>query len=317
MSRQYGDFPFFPQTRTPFIFDIKTIEIIIIFLSGACTFIIILPGIRGKARPFWLLRVLTSLFIGAVILAVNFTTDWEVGQVSANTTYKAFSNAFVNVDVGLRVGLKGINITLKGNPVVQKNETIDYNEQFNWELTKLVDHDYYESLQNGLPNPILYVAEKFTGNSPCTLQSQYRICAYYTSALMWMAFCTWVISNVLFSMQTVEYGAYMILTTAAFMVFSLLSFGTVRHASMCSMKFGSVTLHTVFGGSFWLTLATSLLCTLIGVILILMHRIKPKTLKWLFNLTENDEPNSFEKYKMEESCSDDSDSPCMQLRRMS
>ncbi|XP_029431525.1 LOW QUALITY PROTEIN: dual oxidase maturation factor 1-like [Rhinatrema bivittatum] len=283
MTVQDGVFPFFPQKRTPFIFDTQSIEVIIIFLALACTFIIILPGIRGKARPFWLLRVFTSLFIGAVILVtVNFTSDWEVGYISANTTYKAFSNAIVNVDIGLWVGLKGINITLKGNPVVQKNETIDYNEQFHWELTKLVDHDYYESLENGLPNPILYVAEKFTGKSPCTLQSQYRVCAYYTSALMWLAFCT--LANLQTSSsacKTVEYGAYMILITAAFMAFSLLSFGTVRHATMCSIKFGSLTLRTVFGGSFWLSLGTSLLCVLIGVFLILMYRIKPKTMKWL------------------------------------
>ncbi|KAJ1181101.1 hypothetical protein NDU88_006312, partial [Pleurodeles waltl] len=44
-----GIFPFYPQKRTAFIFDTTSLQIIIAFLSAACTFIVILPGIRGKA----------------------------------------------------------------------------------------------------------------------------------------------------------------------------------------------------------------------------------------------------------------------------
>lgn len=37
-----------------------------------------------------------------------------MGHVNANTTYKAFSPKWVSVDVGLQIGLGGVNITLTG-----------------------------------------------------------------------------------------------------------------------------------------------------------------------------------------------------------
>ncbi|XP_030043746.1 dual oxidase maturation factor 1 [Microcaecilia unicolor] len=284
-----GIYPFYPQQRRIPFFDVDLMIVIIVFLTFACSFLLILPGIRGRARLFWFVRVITSLFIGAVIVAVNFTSDWEVGYVRTNTTYKAFSNAVVNAEVGLQVGLSGVNITLTGNPVNQINETIDYNEQFSWTFGTNYDEEYNEGLRKGLPNPILYLAEKFTQNSPCGLNIQYRISGHYASATMWVAFCAWLISNVLFSMPMFVYGAYMTLVTAAFMIFSLVSFSTVKNAPMCVIQFGTTTLNTDFGGSFWLTLATGLLCVLIGVIVIMMDIIMPEKLKAFFNLDEEEE----------------------------
>lgn len=46
--------------------------------------------------------------------AVNFCSEWSVGQVSTNMTYKAFSSERISADVGLQVGLGGVNITLIG-----------------------------------------------------------------------------------------------------------------------------------------------------------------------------------------------------------
>lgn len=45
---------------------------------------------------------------------LNFTGDWAEASVKANATYKSFSNAVVSAEVGLHVGLYGINITLRG-----------------------------------------------------------------------------------------------------------------------------------------------------------------------------------------------------------
>lgn len=46
--------------------------------------------------------------------AVNFSSEWSVGQVSTNTSYKAFSSEWISADIGLQVGLGGVNITLTG-----------------------------------------------------------------------------------------------------------------------------------------------------------------------------------------------------------
>ncbi|XP_063301789.1 dual oxidase maturation factor 2 [Pelobates fuscus] len=289
MAFYNGIYPFYPQDRMPFVFNMQSVVVIIVFLILALAFILIVLGIRGKARIFWTCRILTSLFIGAVTVAVNFTADWEVGVVNATTTYKSFSNAVVNADIGVYVGLKGINVTLKGNPIHQINETINYNEQFIWSFGQDFNEYYQEGLKKGLPNPILYIAEKFSHYNPCGLFAQYRLSAHYAGACMWVAFCSWVISNILFSFSVFIYGAYMILVTASFFIFSLLSFSTVRNVGFCDIKFGAESLTTYYGGSFWLTLATGLLCFVIGFTLIAMNVFIPEKLKIFFDSSEGEE----------------------------
>lgn len=70
-----------------------------------------------------------------------------------------------------------------GEPVSQINETIDYNEIFKWSSS--VDEQYGDALERGLPNPILYIAEKFTRNSACGLIYQYRYSGRFASANLW------------------------------------------------------------------------------------------------------------------------------------
>lgn len=287
-----GVFPFYPHERRKWVFCVETIIVIIVFLVFALAFIVIIPGIRGKARLSWMCRVIISLFIGVVTVVVNFTADWEVGSVNAVTTYKSFSKDLVNADIGIYVGLNGVNITLKGNPVHQINETIDYNEQFLWSFGSDFNKYFNDALNRGLPNPILYVAEKFTQNDPCGVFSQYRISSHYATACMWVAFCSWIICNILFSMSVFVYGAYMILVTAAFILFSLISFSTVRNVSFCNIQFGSESLKTTFGSSFWLSLATGLLCSIIGITLIVLNWCVPEKLKLIFNAIEEDEEES-------------------------
>ncbi|KAK7891031.1 hypothetical protein WMY93_022994 [Mugilogobius chulae] len=160
----YDDiYPFYRRQRTSFIFSGRLITVIVVFVVLALSLLIILPGIRGKSRLFWMIRILISLFIGVVIVVLNFTCDWAEARMTTNATYKSFSNAVVNADIGLHVGLYGINVTLRGNPVVQLNETINYNEMFSWHDT--MDQEYEAALLRGLPDPILYIVEKFTLNS--------------------------------------------------------------------------------------------------------------------------------------------------------
>ncbi|CAI5793051.1 dual oxidase maturation factor 2 [Podarcis lilfordi] len=283
-----GIYPFYPQPRKPFVFDVDTIVVIIVFLVIAFSFLLILPGIRGRARLYWLFRVIASLFIGGVIVAVHFTSDWERAQGTAITTYKSFSPAKVHAEIGLHVGLAGLNVTLVGSPVEQLNETINYNEHFSWWFGANYDNDFDEGLEHGLPSPILYVAEKFTGDSPCGLHHLYRMAGHYASATLWVAFCAWLVSNMLFSMPVPVYGGYMTLVTGSFLIFALLSFSTGRSAS-CVIQFGPTSLQLAYGASFWLTLATGLLCFLIGAVVITLHYTCPDLLKAFFDLCEDEE----------------------------
>ena len=56
-----------------------------------------------------------SIFLTPVC---NFGYGWEYGFVEAETQYKSFVNGNVKAEIGLKVGLRGINVTLRGNELV-------------------------------------------------------------------------------------------------------------------------------------------------------------------------------------------------------
>ncbi|NXO06481.1 DOXA1 factor, partial [Oriolus oriolus] len=325
MTLWNGSYPFYPGPNACFPFDTTRAVIVTVFLSMLVMFIIILPGIRGRGRLFWFLRLVLGLFVGAVVLTVQFTRDWETGWVQANTSYKSFSPVQVNADIGLHIGLAGGNGTPRGpgwqcpgvgtagpqlippagNPVKQINETINYNEHFPWNFGANYDRSYSEGLEKGLPSPILYVAEKFSTQSPCAVHRQYRIAGHYTSLMLWLAFCTWLISILLFSMSILLYGGHMLLLTATLILFSLLFFCTARNTPKCPIQFGPVSLRTDYGESFWLTLATGLLCLLLGLGIVILNSMQPEKLKLIFSLDKSSEEEVWDKSCLpaEPSCS--------------
>ncbi|XP_045438955.1 dual oxidase maturation factor 2 isoform X2 [Pipistrellus kuhlii] len=267
-----GELPFYPQSRHAAGFSVPLLIVILVFLTLAASFLLILPGIRGHSRWFWLVRVLLSLFIGAEIVAVHFSAEWAVGRANANTSYKAFSAARVRALVGLHVGLEGINITLTGTPVQQLNETIDYNEQFSWRLGEDYAEEYEEALERGLPDPVLYLAEKFTPSSPCGLYRQYRLAGRYASATLWVAFCLWLLSNALLSMPTPLYGGLALLATGAFALFAVLAFASTSGAPLCQLRLGASAIASHYGAAFWVTLAT-------GGAVVGLHYARPNALR--------------------------------------
>uniref|UniRef100_A0A8D2PXU6 DOXA1 factor n=1 Tax=Zosterops lateralis melanops TaxID=1220523 RepID=A0A8D2PXU6_ZOSLA len=285
MTLWNGSYPFYPGPNAYFPFDTTRAVIVTIFLSMLATSIIILPGIRGRGRLFWFLRLVLGLFMGAVILTVQFTRDWETGWVQANTSYKSFSPAQVNADIGLHIGLAGVNVTLRGNPVRQINETIDYNEHFPWNFGADYDHSYSQGLQKGLPSPILYVAEKFTVQSPCAVHRQYRIAGHYASAI---------------PPVPAEPSCPATLT-----FFSLIFFSTARNTLKCPIQFGSVSLRTDYGESFWLTLGAGLLCLLLGLGIVILNSLQPEKLKLIFSLDKSSKEEMWDKSCLpaEPSCS--------------
>ncbi|XP_014702541.2 dual oxidase maturation factor 2 [Equus asinus] len=288
MTLWNGVLPFYPQSRHAAGFSVPLLIVILVFLILAASFLLILPGIRGNSRWFWLVRVLLSLFIGAETVALHFAAAWSVGRVSTNTSYKAFSTARVQAHIGLHVGLDGINITLTGTPVQQLNETIDYNEFFPWRFGENYAAKYAEALEKGLPDPILYLAEKFTPSSPCGLHRPYRLAGHYAKATLWMAFCLWVVSNVLLSMPAPVYGGLGLLLTGAFELFSVFAFATISNVPLCPLHLGSSALITHYGAAFWVTLATGILCLLLGGAVVSLHYARLSALRTFLDQSVKD-----------------------------
>ncbi|XP_017261242.1 dual oxidase maturation factor 1 [Kryptolebias marmoratus] len=279
----YDDiYPFYPPQRTSFIVSGRLLTISLVFLVLAVSLLLILPGIRGRTRLFWMFRIITSLFIGVVLVALNYTNSWAEARMTTNATYKSFSNAVINAEVGLHVGLYGINVTLRGNPVVQFNETINYNEMFSWHGA--IEEEYEDALERGLPNPILYIVEKFTLSSPCGLIFQYRYSGRFASATLWTAFCCWVLANILFAMPVILYAGYMMMATAAFVFFSMVSFSTIMNVPRCVFAIGADSFVTEFSHSFWLALATGVLCAVIGALVVALNLLVPEKMKAAFSV---------------------------------
>uniref|UniRef100_A0A3Q3FK43 Dual oxidase 2 n=1 Tax=Labrus bergylta TaxID=56723 RepID=A0A3Q3FK43_9LABR len=250
-------YPFYPLQRSSFIFSSHLLTVILVFLVLALSLLLILPGIRGKSRLFWTFRIIISLFIGVVIVALNFTCNWAEAKMTTNATYKSFSNAVVNAEIGLHVGLYGINVTLKGNPIVQLNETIDYNEMFRW-------HDTIEKIMRKLWRKVSPAPSYFQEDTT--------------------AFCSWLLANILFSMPVILYAGYMMMATAAFIFFSMASFSNISSVPQCVFSIGTDSFKTEYSHSFWLALATGLLCTIIGILVVILNFVMPEKMKEAFSV---------------------------------
>ncbi|MBW01074.1 Dual oxidase maturation factor 1, partial [Eschrichtius robustus] len=231
-----------PKSNFPMVTTLAVI--IAIFLTSLVTFIIILPGIRGK-------------------------------MVSTNTSNKAFSSEWISTAVGLQIGLGGVNITLTGTPVQQLNETGDYNKEFTWRLGENHAEEYAKALEKRLPDPVLYLAEKFTLHGPRGLHGQYHLAGHYTSGTLWVAFLCWLLADVMLSMPVLVYGGHMLLATGVFQLLGLLFFSTAMSLTLpCPLRLGTATLPTHRGPAFWITLTTGLLCVLLGLAMVVAHRLQ-------------------------------------------
>lgn len=73
-----------------------------------------------------------------IISVANFGQDWESGEIITKTQYVAGSSQEINASIGVHVGLRSVNVTLKqirrenSHIDLPKNEEIDYNERFSW-----------------------------------------------------------------------------------------------------------------------------------------------------------------------------------------
>ncbi|NXR58438.1 DOXA1 factor, partial [Rhadina sibilatrix] len=294
-----GSYPFYPGANACFPFDTTRAVIVTIFLSMLATSIIILPGIRGRGRLFWFLRLVLGLFMGAVILTVQFTRDWETGWVQANTSYKSFSPAQVNVDIGLHIGLAGVNVTLRGEKSKTEHSQVQRSLFSAAGSVPQLHHSSHYTL-------VWVVRDSLAQAVQPSAEARPGCPGLYPSIGIWrLAFCTWLISILLFSMSILLYGGHMLLLTATLTLFSLLFFSTARSPLRCPIQFGSVSLRTDYGESFWLTAAAGLLCLLLGLGILILNSVQPEKLKLIFSLDKSSKEERWDKSCLpaEPSCS--------------
>lgn len=145
----------------------------------------------------------------------NFAYTWMTHEVCVRTQYKAYVDGDVaqevQAEVGLHIGLRGVNITLHeeacGNEMERAEyyenrpfpgDRIDYNEEFRWadpwaqgrlgfgRVAGRFNRMFRDAQYNGDPYPILWVAEYFTlDGEQIRWGRKYRQAGWYTHIFLW------------------------------------------------------------------------------------------------------------------------------------
>ncbi|KAK7111587.1 dual oxidase maturation factor 1-like [Littorina saxatilis] len=293
--RNNGAPTFYEALHTPVEGDILVSGLIFCFLILTISFFIVLPGIRGNERIFSFVRITVSLFIGAVILVSNFAMTWETAKISTETKYKAGTGEEIHAEVGVMIGLRGINVTLKGEPEHQLNETINYNEHFSWEWRQgrlgfgpfagRFQQEYRAAQFRGLPLPILWVAEYFTFDGEGVRWGRhYRQAGWYSHIVLWFAFPLWILTNILFFVL-LRYGAYMLMLTGATMVTANIIWATLRNPFDLVIPFTADDMLTFdFAGSWYICLITGVVCIILGGVVFFMDLRYPQQIALFFDV---------------------------------
>ncbi|KAK7111588.1 dual oxidase maturation factor 1-like [Littorina saxatilis] len=293
--RSNGAPTFYEAMHTAVEADIVEAGLIFCFVILTFSFFVVLPGIRGNERIFAFIRITLSLWVGAVILVSNFAMTWESGKVVTETKYKAGTGKEVHAEVGVQIGLRGINVTLKGEPEQQLNETINYNEHFSWEWRQgrlgfgpfagRFQQEYRAAQFRGLPLPILWAAEYFTFDGEGIRWGRfYRQAGWYSHIVLWFAFPLWILTNILFFVL-LRYGAYMLAMTGAAMVTANIIWATLRNVNELVIPFTAEhMIEFTFGGSFYACLITGLGCIVLGALVFFMDLRYPQHIALFFNV---------------------------------
>jgi len=290
----------FDELKTPVTVDVLEAGLILAFVMTAFCFYIVLPGIRGRERLFCFIRITLSLFLGACVVLCNWGQEWEVDEIETHTQYKAFTTETIEAHVGVKIGLRNVNITLKGDPEYQIGERINYNERFWWSSTAglwwhqgrigfgpqsaTINQEFRAAQRKGLPYPILWVAEYFTFDGEGIRWGRnYRTAGWYTHIMLWCAFVCWVLANVLYFMNP-RYGAYMTMIMGGFLLTGNLLWASIRNFNDLKIPFDNVILYPKFGWCFWLNLIAGLLSVLVGVAVAVLDFCLPEPLATFFGV---------------------------------
>ncbi|XP_070539714.1 dual oxidase maturation factor 1-like [Ptychodera flava] len=286
---RHGDAPtLYGENRTAVSADILEAGLIFCTCIIATAYLLILPGIRGRKRIYGAVRGLLAIYIGAIILIANFGQEWEVSEIHTKTEYKAATDKDIEAEVGVKIGLRSVNITLKGTPEKQLNEQINYNERFSWAPTwdqgrlfygpwgGQVNQEFRAAQYRGLPYPILWIAEYFTiDGENLRWGRSYRMSGYYAHILLWTAFPTWIIANILLFM-VINYAAYCMILTGIWMLLANLMYWILRWGPMLRIPFADGVLDFHFGWSFWITFATGIICLVYGSTVLVCNKLWPE-----------------------------------------
>lgn len=293
---------YYGPNKTAVTVDVLEAGLVLAFVLLALSFLLVLPGFRHKERLYVAIRIVVTLFIGAVIILSNFGMEWEKSEIETHTLYKAFSKKEIKAHIGVRIGLRGVNITLKGDPVEIKldnttTEKVDYNERFHWDspwaqgrigfgpFAGNINREFRRAQYKGLPYAILWIAEYFTiDGENIRWGRSYRMAGFYTHICLWTAFALWLITLILF-MVVISYATFFLGLTGVVIVIGNIIYGTLRWGPDLVIPFTAHDkLEPHFGWCFYLSLITGIGCILLAIAIIVVDLYYPSATASFFNI---------------------------------
>ncbi|PSN41138.1 hypothetical protein C0J52_05203 [Blattella germanica] len=246
-ARKEGFPTMFPEDKTAVTADVLETGFIVAFVMLVLCFYLVIPGFRGNYQIFLFVRVTVSLLIGAILMTSNFGQVWEVGSINSQTAYKAGMPNEINATIGVKIGLRSVNVTLlETNKEHSKlpGEKIDYNERFWWTWD----------------------------------QGRFGFGPFGKSA-----FPCWLIANFMFS-SVIRYGAYFTLLTGVFQLLACLLWAVIRNSNELVIPFEHGNLTTKFGPNFWVTLVSGIVCTILGFVIVFLDLRHPDNIALFFGV---------------------------------
>lgn len=269
--------------------NIQAILISSIFVIPYLAFLVILPGVREK-RIVTLAVFTVVTLVGAVLAASMALPGWTGGSANILAQLRSHVNERMRARVGVNVGLKSINITLRFEEMVELDlhgSRIDmsrlyYNENFDISGVSSMAEELRFAYLRGLPYPILSILEYFSLNQDAfDWGRHYRTAGHYTSAAISFALACWALA-VVFLLLVPHYFGMAMLATGLSALFSCLLYLIM---SPCQLQIGfvgsqgnRVVMKMSFQWAFYCVFAVGLLALLVGLLLILLQHYRVYTL---------------------------------------
>ncbi|XP_034933826.1 dual oxidase maturation factor 1-like [Chelonus insularis] len=291
---QYGRSEKFPtiyeSKKTWVTIDYDEVIIFFIFSTLAIIFLSIVPG-YGKRSLHVGIKAFFSISIGFSLFLVNYGQEWEVGQIETSTPYRAGEKSEIQAQIKIKIGLRSINITLKGfgeRGTPLEKEIINYNERFSWTWDQgtfgfgpsagLLQRSLREAQRKGLPIPIIWIVDLLSiDGEGIRFGRYYRTTGWYCHILLWAAVPAWILANI-FLQSVGRYAAYFTGLIGILEITSCIIWMNVRNPNPLAIHFNDKLIEMHYGPTFWLAATTGILCLLLSLILLILDLRHPNLL---------------------------------------
>jgi hypothetical protein len=273
-----------------FQFDVTTAIVTYLSIVLAASLLMVVVGTRGNERWTTFFRLLLSLHTGVIIIVCIVGQHWQTSQVRSHCEYTPEVTDGIIADIGIHVGLKSVNITLRtanGSLTTSRFAgTVNYNEEFSFNHVRDIKDSYILALERGLPRPILYSLEYFNSDEGgFTWHRAMRTAGHLTYILLWTALVVWFIANVLLCF-VLSRGLAMLTLSGCLMVTAVIVYHAMQPTMPLVVPFEDATLRPNYGWCFWLCFAAGILASVAGIVLLVLHARYPTATNRIFLISD-------------------------------